>query len=191
MWGELIRESLTRPRAAARRILGLGLAPDVLLLALAAVTAGGMVLAYVAARLTGGGVDAITAAVLQAPLVGALLQLAIMSVIVVGTARIGRLFGGTGDLTGALALVVWLNVMMFIAQIAQIAALVFLPPLAFLLALATLLWLLWAFASFVTELHGFTNPALVLGGIVVTAVVFFLALASLLAAIGFAPPGAP
>jgi hypothetical protein len=149
-----------------------------------------MVLAYAAARLTGGGVDAMTAAILRAPLMGAVLQLAIMSAVVIGTARVGRLFGGAGTVAGALALVVWLNVIMLLAQVLQIVALVILPPLAFFLAIATLLWLLWAFSSFVAELHGFSNLAAVLGGVVVTTVIFFLALASLLAAIGLAPPGA-
>jgi hypothetical protein len=190
MWGELIRDSLLRPRVAARRVLALGLPLVVLAMALAAVTAAGMVLAYAAARLTGGGVDAMTAAILRAPLMGAVLQLAIMSAVVIGTARVGRLFGGAGTVAGALALVVWLNVIMLLAQVLQIVALVILPPLAFFLAIATLLWLLWAFSSFVAELHGFTNLAAVLGGVVVTTVIFFLALASLLAAIGLAPPGA-
>jgi hypothetical protein len=188
-WGELIRDSLLRPRVAARRVLALGLPLDVLAMALAAVTATGMVFAYAAARLTGGGLDAMTAAILRAPLMGALLQLTIMAAVAIGAARIGRLFGGTGDVAGALTLVVWLNVMMLLAQVAQIVALVVLPPLAFFLAIATLLWLIWAFASFVAELHGFTNLAAVLGGVVVSMVIFFLALASLLTALGLAPPG--
>jgi hypothetical protein len=170
-------------------VLALGLPLDVLAMALAAVTATGMVFAYVAARLTGGGLDAMTAAILRAPLMGALLQFAVMATVAIGAARIGRLFGGTGDIAGALALVVWLNVMMLLAQVAQIVALVVLPPLAFFLAIATLLWLIWAFASFVAELHGFTNLAAVLGGVVVSMVIFFLALASLLTALGLAPPG--
>lgn len=190
MWGELIRDSLTRPRVAARKLLDLALPFEVLVTALVAVTAAGMVLAYVAARLTGGAVDAMTAAVLYSPLLGAIFQLAVMAAIVVGTARIGRLFGGTGDTTGALALVVWLNVIMLLAQAAQIVALVLLPPLAFLLALATLFWLLWAFANFVAELHGFASAALVLGGVIVTMLVFFLGLATLLATLGLSPQGA-
>jgi hypothetical protein len=189
MWGELIRDSLLRPRAAARRVLAFGLPIDVLAMALVAVTATGMVIAYIAARLTGGGLDAMTVAILRAPLMGAVLQLAIMGTIAVGTARIGRMFGGSGRTAGALSLVVWLNVLLLLAQVAQIVALVFLPPLAFILAIATLLWLLWAFASFVAEFHGFSNLVAVLAGVVVSMVIFFLALASLLAALGFVPQG--
>jgi hypothetical protein len=189
MWGELIRDSLVRPRVAARRVLDLELSAEILVTALVAVTAAGMVLAYVAARLTGGGVDAMTAAVLQSPLLGALFQLAIMTAIAIGTVRIGRLFGGTGSFAGALALVVWLNAMMLVAQVAQIVALLLLPALAFLLALATLLWLLWAFANFVAVLHGFASTVMVLGGVLVSALIFFVGLAMLLASLGFAPQG--
>ena len=46
-----------------------------------------------------------------------------MAVIVVLTVRIGRLFGGSGGLWGALALVVWLNAMMVLIQAAQLVAL--------------------------------------------------------------------
>lgn len=189
MWADLIRETLTRPRAAARRVLDLGLPAEVLVMALIAVTSAGMVLAYAAARLTGG-VDAMTMAVLEAPLMGAALQVLVMGVIVLGTSRIGRIFGGRGEDRDALALVVWLNVMMLIAQLAQIAALVILPPLAFLLAIATMIWLLWAFSSFVAEMHGFASLGAVLGGVVISMLVFFFALASLLASLGFAPQGA-
>ncbi len=189
MWPELIRDSLTRPRKAARTVLDLGLPGDVLVTALVAVTSAGMVLAYLAAVLSGGGVDAMTLAVLRSPFLGALFQLGVMGAIAVGASRLGRMFGGTGDDAGALALVVWLNVMMMIAQVAQIVALLVLPPLAFLLALATLLWLLWALANFISELHGFANPGLVMGGVVVALLIFFFLLATLLTMLGFVPPG--
>ena len=190
MWAELIRDSLTRPRAAARRVLDLGLPNEVLLMALVAVTSAGMVLAYAAARLAGGGIDAMTMAVLQAPLMGAVFQLLVMGAIALGASRIGRIFGGRGADRDALALVVWLNVIMLLAQLAQIAALVILPPLAFLLAVATLIWLLWAFSNFVAEMHGFASVGAVLAGVVISTLVFFFALASLLTSLGFVPQGA-
>jgi hypothetical protein len=130
-----------------------------------------------------------TVAILRPPLMGPVLQRAIMGTIAGGTARIGRRFVGSGRTTGALSLVVCHNVMLLLAQGAQVFALVVLPPLAFILAIATLLWLLWAFASFVAELHGFSNLVAVLAGVVVSMVIFFLALASLLAVLGIVPQG--
>ncbi len=190
MWAELIRDTLTRPRIAARRVLDLGLPGDVLLTALVAVTSAGMVLAFLAGHMASGGVDAMTMAVLQAPLIGAAFQLLVMGAIALGASRIGRAFGGTGGDGDALALVVWLNVMMLLAQLAQIAALVILPPLAFVLAILTMIWLLWAFSNFIAEMHGFSSIGAVLGGVVLSLLIFFLGLASVLASLGFGPQGA-
>ena len=48
MWGQLVIDSLMRPRAAARRLLALELAATQLLQAAVVVTCLGMVLGYVA-----------------------------------------------------------------------------------------------------------------------------------------------
>lgn len=190
MLRQLIHNTLLRPRVAARAVLGAGIAPGLLVQAAVAVTSLGMVLAYTAAWLTPGGVDPVTAAILQAPLVGALLQLGVMGVVVVATALIGRQFGGTGSISGAMAMIVWLNVVLLAIQLVQIAALLVAPPLASLLAFATLFWLIWAFACFVTELHGFSNPLKVLGGVIACMIMLFFGLTLLLAFLGFAPQGA-
>jgi hypothetical protein len=132
----------------------------------------------------------VTAAILQAPIVGASLQLGVMAVVVLATALIGRQFGGRGSIPAALTMIVWLNVVLLVIQLAQIAALLVAPPVASLLAFATLFWLIWAFASFVTELHGFSNPLKVLGGVIACMIMLFFGLTLLLAFLGFAPQGA-
>ena len=53
--------------------------------------------------------------------------------------------------------------------------------------IATVFWALWAYANFVAELHGFKNPAIVLGAVVLTAIVLFFATAMLLAILGITP----
>jgi hypothetical protein len=113
-----------------------------------------------------------------------------MAVVVLATALIGRQFGGTGSIPAALTMIVWLNVELLAIQLAQIAALLVAPPIASLLAFATLFWLIWAFASFVTELHGFSNPLKVLGGVIACMIMLFFGLTLLLAFLGFAPQGA-
>ncbi len=190
MLRQLILDTLLRPRAAAREILKIGFAPENLVQAAVAVTSLGMVLAFTAARMTPGGVDPVTTAILQAPLLGAAMQLGVMGLIVVATALIGRQFGGTGDISGALALIVWLNLVLLAIQLVQIAALLVMPPLATLLGFATLFWLLWAFACFVTELHGFSNPLKVLVGVIACMIVLFFGLTLALAFLGFGPQGA-
>jgi len=190
MWGQLVVDSLLHPRAAAKRVISLAVPPETLIEAAVAVTCVGMILAFVASEMTPGGVDTVTAALLRNPMMGAGLQLGVMALIVVLTVRIGQAFGGTGTLWPALALIVWLNAVMVVIQVVQLVALLIVPPLAAVLAIATLFWLLWAFANFVTELHDFENPLLVLGASILAMVVLFFSFAMLLAIVGLTPQGA-
>lgn len=190
MWGELLIDSLRRPRAAARRVLDARVPAPQLLEAAALVAIVGVVLGYLALRLSPEALDVVSAAVIHNPLLGVAAQLAVMAVSVFLTVRIGRLFGGKGTTDGALALVVWLNAVMVAIQLVQLAALALAPPLATGLAIATIVWALWAFANFVAELHGFQNPFIVLAVVVLTTIVVFFATAMLAAILGLTPQGA-
>lgn len=187
IWGELVRDSLTRPRVAARRLIDMGITPVALAQLAVVVTCLGLILAFVAMQSSAGTIDAVSARILNAPLLGALVELGVMVVIAVLTYRVGALFGGKGSLEGAAVLVVWLNAMLLLIQTAQIVALVVMPPVATLLAIGGVLWAFWAYANFVTELHDFENPFMVLGGVVLTAIVMFIAVAMLLAILGVTP----
>lgn len=187
IWLELARDSLIKPRDAARRLLGLRVRQSSLLMAAVVVTCLGIILAYAAVQLDRTEVDAISAELLGVPLLGALLELAVTLVIGYLTWRIGVLFGGHGAFWDAMLLVVWLNTMLLILQMLQLAALATLPPLAAIVAIFGILWAFWAYANFVTELHGFENPFMVLGGVVLTAIVLFIALAMLFAILGLTP----
>lgn len=187
MWGELVIDSLVRPRRAAQRVLAAGVPMAQLLEAAVLVSCVGMLLGYAALHFSPGAID-VTVAVLSNPLLGALVQLVVMAVIVVLTVWLGRFFGGSGQVWGALALVVWLNAMMALVQLVQLVALAVAPPLAAILAIATILWAFWAYASFVAELHGFRNAAMVLGAVVVTAIVLFFGTALVFAILGIMPP---
>jgi hypothetical protein len=191
MWGELLIDSLKRPRAAARRVLDVGIPTPQLVEAAVLVAVVGVVLGYLALLMSPEAVDVVSAAVIHNPLLGAAAQLAVMAVAVFLTVRIGRLFGGKGTTAGALALVVWLNAVMVLIQAAQLVALAVLPPLATVLAIATILWALWAFANFIAELHGFQNPFIVLAVVVLTAIVVFFATAMFFAILGITPQGTP
>lgn len=189
MWGRLIGDTFLRPRPAARDVLRLDLSGPALVEAAVAVTCLNVVLGYGGLLLAGGPVDPVSNAVLRAPVLGALLEFAVLMVVAFLTFRIGRAFGGTGEAAGALMVVVWLNAVMLVVQAAQLAALVLAPPLATLIAVAALVWLSWAFASFVAELHGFKSPAMVLGAVVLTMVVVIFGLTLLAAMLGLAPQG--
>jgi hypothetical protein len=186
-WRKLVSDSLVSPREAARAVLALGLSRDLLIQAAAAITALAVILSYLAVVVRPGDVDQVSAAILANPLLGAAVQFGIILIVAVVTARVGAMFGGRGDLDGALAIIVWLNAMLVLIQSLQLAALIFLPPLAALIALATVIWLLWALANFVTELHGFQNPLFVLGGVILTIIVLFFGLAMILAILGITP----
>jgi hypothetical protein len=189
MWRELLIDSLIRPRAAARRLLAEQIPAPVVLQAAVLVAAAGVVLGYFALLLSPDAIDVVSAAVIGNPLLGALAQLGVMGVVAVLTVRIGRLFGGTGGIEGALTLVVWLNTVMVLIQAAQIVALALVPPVAALLAVLTVFWAVWAYANFIAELHGFQNPFIVLGAVVLTAIVLFFFTAMLLAMLGITPQG--
>jgi hypothetical protein len=187
MWGQLVIDSLLRPRAAARQVLAAAVPEIVLLQAAIMVTCLGVVLGYAALRMSPEAIDVVMASVLGIPVLGALVQLATMGVVVALTLLVGRLFGGTGSLAGALALVVWLNAVMVLIQAVQLVALAVLTPLAAVLAIATIFWALWAYANFVAELHGFQNPVIVLGAVILTGIVLFFGTAMLLAILGITP----
>ena len=187
MWGQLVIDSLRRPRLAARRLLDAAPPDATVLEAAVLVTCAGILLGYLAVRMTPGGVDMVSAALLANPLLGAAAQLGAMAVVVLLTVRIGRLFGGRGELWGAATLVVWLNAMLVLIQAGQLVALALVPPLAALLAIVAIVWTLWAYANFIAELHGFQNPVIVLGAVVLTGMMLFFGTAMLLAILGLAP----
>lgn len=190
MWGELLTDSILRPRAAARRVLDAPVPPGVVVEAAVAVACLGVVLAWTAMRLAGGAVDPLTAAVLSRPLLGAAAQIAMMAGIAFLTWWLGGRFGGRGDALGAAKLVVWLNCVTLAIQAAQLVTLVFAPPLAGFIAVATLFWLFWAYANFTAELHDFTSPFIVLGVTVLTALGLVFGFALIAALLGVTPQGA-
>ena len=191
MWGELLTDSILRPRLAARRLLALPLAPRVVVEAAVAVACLGVVLGYAAVRLAGGAVDPLSAAMLSRPLAGACAQIVVMAGIAFLAWGVGARLGGRGDALGAVRIVVWLNVVTLVIQAFQLVAIVFAPPLASFMAIATLLWLFWAFANFTAELHDFASPFIVLGVTVLTAVGLVLGLALIATLLGVSPEGAP
>jgi hypothetical protein len=189
MWGQLVIDSLVRPRTAAQRVLAFEIGWSPLAQIAVAIACIGMVLGYAAMAFSGGPVDPMSAAVLSRPLIGAATQLGVMALIVALTVRIGRAFGGVGGPWGATMLVVWLNAMTLLVQVVQLVLLVLAPPLAGILAIAMLVWLLWAYSNFAAELHGFASPVMVLGVSVLSLVALVLGLTLLAAILGLSPTG--
>ncbi len=186
-WRDLARETLTQPREAARRLIALNPPMRELIGAALAISCCGILLAYATMRFGGTMIDDVSARLLSTPLLAAGMEFAVMLTVAWLTWKVGVLFGGKGTLRGATVLVVWLNALLLTIQALQLASLAILPALAAALALIGMVWALWAFANFVTELHDFENPLMVMGGVVLTGLVLLIALGLIFAILGLAP----
>lgn len=183
---DLIRESLTAPRAAARRIIGLGLSVQVWLVLFALTVVGNTLLVFLSLALTPPVPD--LPVMFANPLVYASLIATGALAFVLLLTRIGAVMGGTGTITAVLAVTVWLQFLRVVAQAGIILVMIVSGALATILTLAVGVFGLWLFISFLQEAHRFDGPlrAVVTAGLAVLALSFGAAL--LLTLSGVSPP---
>lgn len=170
---------LRQPVEAARQTVALGLSRQALWTAFGLVTVLNVILvtlhAHLLLALGGGGqlppvvVEALLAARDQ-PLRLAAGQGALFLLSLHALHRVGRAFGGTGDLRGALQVMVLIIGVLSALMAAQLVATVLVPMLGLLVGIAFLVFLFWHLPGFVMGLHGFTNRFAVL---IMTVVTFF------------------
>lgn len=189
-WGKLVVDSLRRPRQAARQLLAIAVPDRTVIEGAVLVSAAGMVLAHAVLSLVPEA-DVVGAGVLHEPLVSALVQLVAIFFLILLVVRIGRLFGGQGQFHDAAKLIVWLDLVLVMMQAVQLALLFVFPALAALVSLIAVAWMLWAFGSFVAELHGFKNVAIVLGVSILSAIFLSFAVAMLLSLLGLSTNEVP
>lgn len=179
----LMRESLTDPRAATRRILDLDLPVAVLWQALAAIVVLTVLLEQ-ALFWMGGGLGpvpdpatlsvqdqqilALTVGYAENPVAMAAIQGGLAVLAVYAIFFVGRLCGGSGSFPGALAVVAWFQTVLLALQLLQAVTGLVLPPLAGLIAIATLGLFFYLLTMFVAELHGFESPGMVFAMIIAT-----------------------
>ena len=162
---ELLGETLRAPRAAARRLIGLGLDPGTVLAGFGVVVTASALFAWLSVAATpvptGGAVEgpALMPFGLAAVQAGSILFLAAM--VTLG----GRAFGGKGRFIDALLLAVWLEFILVLLQIAQFAVMLVFPFSSILILLAGVALFLWLLTCFVAELHGFSSLVGVFFGI--------------------------
>lgn len=186
-WGDLIRDSLVRPRAAARHILDLGLGREVLVPAALLVACLGTFVAYLAARVVPAPEGAQFAEFVASPVLATAMNLAQLAVMCWLAAWVGRLFGGQGTLAGAAALVIWYDLLSLLLVAALLLSIFLLPPLGFLLGLGFIVWLIWAPTAFLAELHGFRNGLVVFAGLVLAMVALLFLMTLVQHLLGVAP----
>lgn len=161
---DLVRLSLTDPRAGGAAVVALNPPADARWLGMAAAVVSGVVLAYVLPVLAGRGAE------VPPPLAACLVQMAANLVAAWLMAQVGRWFGGQGGFLDALLLVAWLQALMVLLQLAQLVAFLIAPPLAGFVMIAALGLFFWLLVGFIQALHGFISPLLVLGGTLATLV---------------------
>lgn len=180
----LLQQSLQSPRAAARRLLDwqfpastAGLAIALMAVISAGLTAVSMLVAP----------DQIDPNILQMfknPLQVAVLQGLVMVVMAMLMQGVGRMFGGSGNLTDALILIAWTEALLSLLQLAQLVLVLLSPSLSAALGLFGLVLFLWVLSSFAAELHGFASARKVLAGLIATVFVVALAMAVVTVALG-------
>lgn len=165
---DLARLSLRDPRAATRALLAEGVP-------LSARSAGLLLMAVLSTLilqasfvLAPPGDEPMAGFLASSPVRTAVVQWLILILTAVLTWRVGRAFGGSGNLPDSLLVVVWLQLLMLGVQILQLVAFVLIPPFAGLIGLVGFGLFLWLSVNFIAELHGFRSLGAVFAGMVVT-----------------------
>lgn len=181
----LARDTVSNPREGAETILALGLPRQAWWLAFALVIVLSMILGDILYLVAGVSRDGpMTGPLGASPLVMGGLQAAFLYMMAHAITHIGRLFGGTGQLDEALALVVWLQFIFLCVQIVQLIAVLVLPPVAGLITVAALGLFLWLLVNFIATLHGFTSLGLVFVMTILSAFAILFCLSLVLTMLG-------
>lgn len=180
----MARETVSNPREGAAQILALGLSGQALHIAFGLVIILSMLLGEIVVLISP---PAPPEALNISPVSLGVVQAAFLFVIAHAITRIGQWFGGTGQYTGALALIVWLQFIFLVVQLVQLAAMLIIPPLAGLITVLAMGLFFWLLVNFIATLHGFTSLGLVFVATVLSAfgIIFVLSLVLTLLGIGF------
>ncbi len=180
-----VRDSVRDPQAGARMVLGWHLAPVVLWQALALAVVANTLLVGLTERLV---LTADELAQVRSPLATAAIGAGSLLYSIVAAHVVGRAMGGTGRFDGALALVIWLQVVTFCIAVMQVLVLLTFPVLAFPLGLAAVALVAWLSTNFIAVLHGFTSLGKVFAMILVTVATSVLVVVLVLTALGYSAP---
>lgn len=181
----LLRDTFTAPRPTIRRLLDAGLPFGTLAVALVLVVVISAILSEITTLLTSapGGSEMV-----GGPLAIAVMQMVLLILIVVGIDRGGRRMGGQGDRTGAVLVVVWMQVMMIALQLVQLVLLVLVPPLGAIIGILSVAVFFWLMTAFVAELHRFRSSGLVFLSLLLGFIGLAIFLTLVLSMLGIAPP---
>ena len=123
------------------------------------------------------------------PITYAMIQMAVLVIMVFAVFWIGRAMGGTGGFGDAILLIAWLQAIMTLLQVAQTIAILLIPALGVIIAVASFMLFFWLLSNFIAELHGFTSIPKVLGMILISMIGLTFGMTILLSIIGISMPG--
>ena len=184
---DLLRQTFSSPRLAARRVIAFGECfPSNFLwqLLLLEQIISGIVTAIVLEVNFYIHTGEQSRGVLGAPIISVLVQFCLMALMLWAIVEIGRWRGGRGGWNGALAVMVWLNVVTFGFELAQFATFLMLPGLSEAVTFFCLGMFFTLLSIFVAELHGFRSAFSVFAGIIATLFVLGVILAMVLTSFG-------
>ena len=181
----MARQTVSNPRDGAAVILKLHLPMRALWLAFGLVIVLSMFLGEAVALLMGPPDQAaMPPEMMVSPITMGVIQAAFLFLVAHGIARIGQLFGGSGDFQGALALIVWLQFIFLVVQVIQLAAMLVVPPVAGLITILAMGLFFWLLVNFIATLHGFSSLGLIFVMTILTAFGFVFVLSLVLTMLG-------
>lgn len=187
-WGQLLKLTLSDPRAGARAVAEIDVSREVLWGALTVIVALSVIGARIMSYMTPISQEqALGMEFVSSPIMFALVMWGLLVLTVFSMHYIGRACGGVGHFNTSLKLVIWLQTILLLAQGVQIVFGAVSLLVAGLLGLGFSLYSIWLFVNFVAVAHGFENRGTVLMGVVLSllGVVFGLSLLIALIAILF------
>lgn len=178
---DLLRETITDPPAAWRRLVAANPTTAQRLGLIVASAAGGAALSGLAVMLMPEAVSSSDAIGRMAHLPLALGAVQVLSALFAALllSEAGRIFRGTGRFRDALLAVGWVELVLVALQAAQLLVMLALPLLGGLLALAIVCIAIYLAVRFTMLVHGFTNPVLVVLGMIGTVLLAGVALSLL------------
>lgn len=184
----LARTSIKEPRVAARQVIDLGLARDVLWSALALVAIANVFIVLLVVNTSEPSFP--LPGYVNAPMALFLLIAGLMVVYVHAIYWAGLAIGGKGALDDVLAVLVWFQSLRAVAQFTVIFVSLALPGMGLLLSLVVAVWGFWIFLNFMAEALNLKSVGHSLLALIIAGVGLILGLGILLSLIGIGAQGA-
>jgi len=172
----LLRLTLSNPRSAAARLMGLNLPVPTGWTAMLLVSVASAFLGFISFLVSPVQGDPGIAVMFGSPMRTAMIQFVVLALTGVLGFWVGRIFGGTGSLAQALVLVAWVQVPPILLQLVQLVVMLLAPGLSPIIGVASFALYAVLLTLFIAELHGFRSGVMVFFGILVVS--FLVALAA-------------